>query len=662
VTLAAPNLDDRRFQDLVDDAKRLVQQRCPEWTDHNVSDPGVTLIEAFATMVDQLLYRLNRVPERNYVRFLDLLGLRPFPSTAARAEVTFWLSAPQQATVTVPAGTELATVRTEVEEAVVFATLAPLAIVSCELAALAAARPGQDAVPLDVALAEAGGVPCFGAPPAVGDTFLVGLSEPAPSCAVTVRMECGSEGVGVDPRFPPLTWEAWDGRGWVPCELDRDGTGGLNKSGDVVLHVPASHQAAVLAGGRAGWLRCRVLETVPGQHAYRASPRLRAVSCFVIGGSTEAVHAEVVRGEVVGSSAGLPGQRFGLARRPVVPGDSPPVLEVSGADGWEQWAAVETFAGCRADEPVFVFDHAAGEVLLAPAVREPDGGLRQYGRVPPKSARLRLVEYRVGGGRRGNVATGALRVLKSSVPYLAAVSNRRPAAGGVDAEDVANAKARGPLLLRTRDRAVTAEDYEELARQAAPQVARVRCVPAAASPAGGADPAGTAGTGSAAGTVRVLVVPAVVGDGSGRLRFEQLQPDDEVLATIAGYLDQRRVVGARLVVEPPYYRGVTVVAALTARPGVDHERLRQDALTELFRYFHPVLGGPTGDGWPFGRPVQAGDVFAVLQRLAGCELVDDVRLFPADPVTGHRGDAVQRLEVPPNGLTFSYEHQVRVQP
>ena len=55
--LPAPNLDDRHFQDLVDDAKRLVQQRCPEWTDHNVSDPGVTLIEAFAQMVDQLLER-----------------------------------------------------------------------------------------------------------------------------------------------------------------------------------------------------------------------------------------------------------------------------------------------------------------------------------------------------------------------------------------------------------------------------------------------------------------------------------------------------------------------------------------------------------------------------------------------------------------------------
>ena len=77
MVLPAPHLDDRTFQSLVDDAKRLVQQRCPEWTDHNVHDPGVTLIETFAYMVDQVLWRLNRVPERTYVKFLDLLGVRP---------------------------------------------------------------------------------------------------------------------------------------------------------------------------------------------------------------------------------------------------------------------------------------------------------------------------------------------------------------------------------------------------------------------------------------------------------------------------------------------------------------------------------------------------------------------------------------------------------
>ena len=82
--LPAPNLDDRHFQDLVDDAKRLVQQRCPTWTDHNVSDPGVTLIEAFAQMVDQLIYRLNRVPDLHYVKFLELIGVELRPPAAAR--------------------------------------------------------------------------------------------------------------------------------------------------------------------------------------------------------------------------------------------------------------------------------------------------------------------------------------------------------------------------------------------------------------------------------------------------------------------------------------------------------------------------------------------------------------------------------------------------
>src|ERR687884_1587181 len=112
MALPVPNLDDRRFQDLVDDAKRLVQQRCPEWTDHNVSDPGVTLIEAFAWMTDQLLYRLNRVPDRNYIKFLELIGVHLYPPAAAHAPVTFWLSAPQKSTVTIPTGTEVATVRT----------------------------------------------------------------------------------------------------------------------------------------------------------------------------------------------------------------------------------------------------------------------------------------------------------------------------------------------------------------------------------------------------------------------------------------------------------------------------------------------------------------------------------------------------------------------
>ncbi|MGH4023463.1 MAG: putative baseplate assembly protein [Pseudonocardiaceae bacterium] len=656
MALPAPNLDDRRFQNLVDDAKRLVQQRCPEWTDHNVSDPGVTLIETFASMVDQLGYRLNRVPERNYLRFLDLIGVRLYPPTAARGEVTFWLSAPQPDPVVVPASTPICTPRTETEDPVVFSTTQELAIVPCGLDKLATAGPDGNPVDRTELLALGGldqvvegveeGFACFGSPPQAGDTMLIGLSAPVPSCALLLRLDCEVQGVGVDPQDPPLVWEAWDGTDWVACEVEQDETGGLNRPGDIVVHVPASHVASVINQQRAGWLRCRAVSPAEGQPFYSASPMVRAASVNTIGGTVPAVHAETIRDEIIGLSEGVPGQRFPVQHHPIVPGDQPLTLESAGGEGWEEWQAVEHFAASGPADRHFMVDQVAGEVVFGPAVREPDGSLRQHGAVPPKGVPLRLPAYRTGGGRRGNVARGKLAVQREPVPFVNRVENRHPASGGVEGETVANATVRGPLQLRTRDRAVTAEDYELLARQAAPDVARVRCVPA------GADGSGA----------RVLVVPAVGDDGTGRLRFEDLVPPDATLAAISNYLEDRRCLGARLIIEPPFYQGVTVVARLLAQPRASVDKLRSRASEALYRYFNPITGGPDGTGWPFGRPVQSGEVFAVLQRLPGVEMVEDVRLFGADPVTGTRGEATSRLDLGEHALVFSYDHQIRVTP
>ena len=87
MSLPSPNLDDRAFQDFVDEAKRLLQQRAPEWTDNNVADPGVTLIETFAYMVDQLVFRLNKVPELHWIKFLEFLGETLRPPAAAVHQV-----------------------------------------------------------------------------------------------------------------------------------------------------------------------------------------------------------------------------------------------------------------------------------------------------------------------------------------------------------------------------------------------------------------------------------------------------------------------------------------------------------------------------------------------------------------------------------------------
>ena len=208
MALPSPNLDDRRFQQFVDDAKRYIQQRAPEWTDHNVSDPGVTLVETVAHMADQIVYRLNRVPEKNHLAFLDLVGITLFPPSAARTDVTFWLSAPQEEPVPLPVGTEVATVRTESEEAVVFTTERALDVVPCALRHLVTQRPGEPVADRTSDLAEGKDLMCFAESPQPGDCMLFGLTAAVPHCAVVLELDSVVDGVGVDPRQPPLVWEA----------------------------------------------------------------------------------------------------------------------------------------------------------------------------------------------------------------------------------------------------------------------------------------------------------------------------------------------------------------------------------------------------------------------------------------------------------------------
>ncbi|WP_329277764.1 putative baseplate assembly protein [Streptomyces sp. NBC_01451] len=648
MALPSPNLDDRRFQQFVDDAKRYIQQRAPEWTDHNVSDPGVTLVETVAHMADQIVYRLNRVPEKNHLAFLDLVGITLFPPSAARTDVTFWLSAPQEETVLLPPGTEAATLRTESEEAVVFATERELAVVPCELGHLVVQGNGVPVADRTADLTEGKDVLCFTEAPSPGDCMLFGLTAAVPHCAVALDLDSRVDGVGVDPRQPPLLWEAWTEDGWAACEVDRDGTGGLNRPGEVVLHVPGGHTLSRTGGREAGWLRCRVTEPLNNQPFYTTSPTIRSAEAFTMGGTTRAVHAETVYDEALGESTGLPGQRLRLANAPVV-GDDPPLLlqSAAGPEGWTDWQVVPHFSASAADDRHLTLDAATGEIAFGPAVREPDGTLRQYGAVPPKGAVLRARRYRTGGGRAGNVARGAVQVLRSSIPYVSEVVNREAARGGVDGETVEEAKVRAPITLRAQERAVTLRDYEELARRAAPETARITCLE------------GDEGEhGSYA--VRVLVVPQAVPDPGGRLRFEQLVPGDALLQRITRHLDERRLIGTRLAVGPPFYQGVTVVATVHAFRGVDTDRVRRKAHDALYRHLDPLTGGTDGKGWPFGRPVQSGEVFAVLQRVPGVELVDEVQLHPADPLTGKRGEATNRIDLAPPSLVFSFDHRVRV--
>lgn len=653
MSLPSPHLDDRRFQDLVDDAKRFIQRRCPEWTDHNVSDPGVALIEAFAQMVDQLSYRLNRVPEKIHLEFLELLGVQPTAPQAARTELTFRLAAPQRSDVAVPAGTEVATPRSGSAAARVFTVDRPLDIVATELRHIGSAPVGQPPELVTERFAAGEPVTCFAQPPVPGDALLVGLSQPAPRGAVALRVECATDGVGVDPRRPPRVWEAWCGDGWVPCEVESDGTGGLNRPGEIVLHVPDRHCASLIGRRRAGWLRCRITEGRPGQSPYSSSPRISSLEAYTVGGTTSAQEGETIPHDELGVSDGTAGQSFTVHRTPVIAGSLREVA-VDTKAGRQLWKAVPSFADSTPADRHVTVDEAGGTVRFGPSVRQPDGEMRQYGAVPEIGTRITAGAYRRGGGREGNVAASALTVLRTPLALVSQVENRKPATGGVDAESVDHVRRRAGQWLRTQDRAVTARDYESIAAAACRNAGRIDCV---------AEPAGS----DRAGLVRILIVPQVR-DVREENSWRELVPSEEMLVSAARAVEAARPLGTTVSVSGPAYQGVTVVAEVEAVKGADRAEVKERVLRALYECLSPLPSASASatasatarSGWPLGRALRLSDLYAVAARCEEVESVIKLEMYAADIGSGERQPAADRIDVGPATLFLSFRHQVAV--
>jgi len=642
VTLPAPNLDDRAFQDLVDEAKRLVQRRCPEWTDNNVADPGVTLIETFAYMVDQLIYRLNRVPDLNYIKFLELLGEQLRPPAAAIAPVKFSLAVAQATDVLIPAGTLVSTSRRGAARQVTFSTTYPLNLVAVSVQSILTQEIGGQPVPHEREMAMGGEFECFSSVPKVGDAMYVGLTKPAPGCIVRVNIDARIEGIGVDPLRPPLVVEAWDGQAWVQTRLLASTTGGLNKRGHIDVHI-VSHAESVIGGVTAGWIRVRIVETVGDQPAYSSSPRVKMIEASTISGIVDVSQSVPVVDEILGTCVGTPGERLQLNRFPVVSGQDNLTIQVSTPNGWTVWTRVESFAQSTESDLHFMIDDTDGGLLFGPMIRQQDGSVRYYGQTPESGSTVRIPLYHVGGGREGNVDTGVISVLRSSIPFVSKVENIQPAVGGVEAESIDDVKARAALTVRTRNRAVTGRDYEQLIAVAAPSLTRIRCVDATEL--------------GKAGLILVLVVPEVP---EGRFGFELLEPRQEVLDDVNLYLDERRPLGIQVRIEPPRYLGVSVMVRIAVLQGFANEKVIADADSAIANFLHPNTGGYDAKGWPFGRQLVLGDIHGVLQHVPGIAYVDLVRLVAVDAISGSRGEPGDRVQPEQLDLLFNVSNDIEV--
>lgn len=107
MSMQSPNLDDRTFADLMEAAKLRIQQHCPEWDDLSPGDPGIVLLEAFAFLTETMIFRINRVPEKAYIEFLKLIGVKLTPPSAAQVNLTFSISKPQANAIEIPIKTRV---------------------------------------------------------------------------------------------------------------------------------------------------------------------------------------------------------------------------------------------------------------------------------------------------------------------------------------------------------------------------------------------------------------------------------------------------------------------------------------------------------------------------------------------------------------------------
>jgi predicted phage baseplate assembly protein len=650
MTLPAPNLDDRRFQDIVDEAKRQIIRHCPDWTDHNVSDPGVAMIELFAWMTEMMLYRLNQVPDRLYIKFLELVGVELFSAAPARTDLVFTLTAPRTEQARVPAGTQVSTERSSDEQPVIFLTDSELRISSPQLTACLTPNGNRYEDRWDDLRQEGISVRLF---PALqpDDAVYFGFAESAAANLLRLTVTTGPEGAGVDPRRPPRVWEAWDGRDWRDARVLDDTSAGFNSPGEVTLVMPPLHPTLALGSRRAHWLRCRLVRAEPGQPQYSNPPELEALSVVSLGGIVPAHHGEPAPAELLGTSTGRPGQVFQVRRVPVLPRRPDETVRVvlprhdrTGEPEEQVWSEVADLADATGDDRVYTWSGASGEIRFGPQVVDRDGRFRQHGAVPPIDAQVYVTGYRVGGGRRGNVAAGRLTVLHTTIPFVASVTNLDPARGGVDPETVANAKVRGPMLLRSARRAVTTEDVERLTLDAAPAVARARCLP---PPAPG-DPA------------LLLVIPRVEVPPAA-LSLDDLVIPPDLEEQIKAYLEPRRLLSMRLRIQTPQYQGVKVAAEVRAAPGVRAETVRERAEQALYEYINPLVGGPGGQGWPFDTDLRLGDVYGVLNSSLGVQGVEAVTFFTADLRREEAIDQVnQRVRLMPGTLFMSFQHRVVV--
>jgi len=652
--LPSPILDDRSYQQLREELVRRIPVYTPEWTDHNASDPGITLIELFAFLGENLLYRFNQIPEATKLEYLKLLQIPLRPATPAAAMLALTTEAAVGVLVPLRTQASAGNLPFETQTETVAWPVSALAVARAR-----AAAPDQQTEPevyeFAVRTVDAlkplpkGHVPEYyqnqqvqpdgtGAPVDFGATVdhslwvavlrekgcdpgkladgLLNIGFVPDPVVATMNEVQPCPGPGPASGGPAVEWQI--SRKNAPAgaaqysrlQVAGDTTRGLMQLGVVRLRLPkdltdiGTPDIDPALGGTRDLPP--VLDDETEQkvlfwlRAYRPDgsslPRVQWVNA----NAAEAQQCASARPEFLGTGNGQADQEYALVHGQVLAGTLE--LQVEEPAGWTTWHEVDGLQAADPDSREYVLDAEAGRVRF---------GNGERGRPPQIGERIRGTGYRYGGGAQGNVPARAIaKIGRAGVK----VSNPLPAWGGGDAERVESALERIPGELRRRDRAVTASDFKELALMTPGMpIGRSECLARFYPPTR---------TPEKAGVVSVVVWPKE----DARHPNAPL-PDANMLRAVCAWLDDRRLVTTELYVIPPTYRKVAVSVGVQVKPGYGAEAVRRWVEIVIRQYLAPLPPyGPSGQGWPLGRRVFGPELAAAALQVEGVEYLVEVNV------------------------------------
>jgi hypothetical protein len=438
---------------------------------------------------------------------------------------------------------------------------------------------------------------------------------------------------------PRLVWQYWSGSGktWEKLTV-RDETEAFTRPG-LVEFLPPKDFAAKSDFGldkERYWLR---VQWESGDYPV-APPKLRRVLL----NTTMAAQTVTIRNETLGSSDGSEGQRFRTTQAPVLPGQQLQVRELElpaaneqntlkkeeGEDAiatildttgrpqeiWVRWHEVPDFYGSNSRDRHYVLDHLTGEIQFG-------NGLN--GLIPPVgTGNVRMAYYRTGGGTAGNKSAGTIVQLKTTVPYIDKVTNTEAAAGGADAEGFESLRDREPRKLRHNNRAVTLEDYEDLAILASPEVVRAKSVSLLNLLKNPLDVQNLQkSTPNAPGAVSIIIVP--------RATDATPVPSMELIDRVRDYLLAHSLPTVNVSVVGPLYISVNVKTEIVLTSLEGASSVVQTIEQKLASFLHPLTGGFNGTGWAFGRIPHKSDFYALLEAISGVDYIRTLNLSESIP-------------------------------